>query len=108
MFGNLNPLNQHMQHFAPKVKIEMPESWTKGIEKCNRTACQTGRSVFMYNHSTQAYYCVKCARLINDGNGTINGVPLCAPDEDKRKYEKEFKQKMTWKEYQDTKDMFFQ
>lgn len=34
---------------------------------CNRTACQQPGAVW-YNHSTEAYYCSKCAKLINDYN----------------------------------------
>jgi len=85
------------------LKIALPEHWSKGQELCNRTACQTGRNVFMWNHSTRAYYCVRCARLINDGNGTINGVPLCAIDEDKMAYEKDAKSKLgySWSAYKD-------
>ena len=102
----MNALNQHMQRFTPKVKIEMPENWTKGIELCNRTACQTARNVIMWNHSTKAYYCVKCARLINDGNGTINGVPLCSIDEHKQNYEENYKQELTYEEYKEASDIF--
>ena len=34
---------------------------------CNRTACQKPGAIF-YNHSTQKWYCLKCARMINEMN----------------------------------------
>lgn len=34
---------------------------------CNRKACNNDNAVF-YNYSTKMYYCVSCARLINDMN----------------------------------------
>lgn len=77
-----------------------PAHWTKGQELCNRTACQTGRNVFMWNTSTKAYYCVKCARAINDGCRNL-GFTLCEIDEDKRAYEKDAKKKIgvSWAVY---------
>jgi hypothetical protein len=87
-----------------KTRIDAPVVWTKGNELCNRTACQTARNVFMWNHSTKAYYCVQCARLINSGAGTMNGTPLCSIDEDKRLYETEFKHKNLDTTYEDFKN----
>lgn len=91
---------------TPPLKIAYPVHWTKGQELCNRTACQTGRSVFMWNHSTKAFYCVRYARLINDGNGAIDGVPLCSIDEDKRAYEQDTKIKLkySYSAYKDSED----
>jgi hypothetical protein len=39
----------------------------KGKELCNRTACQTDRDVRWYNAIEDAWYCGKCASLINIG-----------------------------------------
>lgn len=36
-------------------------------QECNRTACNE-LFAFYFNHSTRKYYCVKCARLINNMN----------------------------------------
>lgn len=90
-------------------RIEPPQAWTKGIELCNRTACQTARNVVYWNHSTRAYYCPSCAHAINSGAGTQydkfgNAVPLCSIDDNKMKYEKEFKQKNPEVSYQSYKD----
>jgi len=105
---SMNELNQHMQQFANAgiPKIEYPKHWSKGQELCNRTACQTGRNVIYYNHSTKAYYCPKCARLINNGNGTINGVPLCSIDEHKYEYEKNYKMELSYEEYKESSKLF--
>lgn len=35
--------------------------------KCNRSAC-LAPGAFWYNHSTRAYYCEDCARMINVAN----------------------------------------
>lgn len=40
-----------------------PDKGHKG-GSCNRTACQAPNAVW-YNHSTQAYYCTTCARMLN-------------------------------------------
>lgn len=83
-------------------------SWTKGIELCNRTACQTSANVVFWNVSMKAYYCVKCARMINDGSASL-GYTLCVIDEDKKDYEKNFKhtkEKMSFAEYKKGKEVF--
>lgn len=61
----------------------LPEK-RKGIELCNRTACQTDHNVIMYNATMQAWYCVRCARLINDSANQSGLGDLCVIDE-KRK-----------------------
>ncbi len=53
----------------------------KGEEnkECNRTACSNKPAIY-YNHSTRKYYCVQCARMINDVNPEsyrIYGHQLC-------------------------------
>lgn len=47
---------------------------------CNRTACQAPGATY-WNSSTRAYYCRKCAALINHqpGNTRGDGSPLCQP-----------------------------
>jgi hypothetical protein len=87
-------------------KVTVTESpFTKGEELCNRTACQTDRRVSYYNKTMQAWYCVKCARLIN--SSSVND-PLCIMDEDRDFYEKNIKhkQKLTWAEYNKGKEVF--
>ena len=37
------------------------------LGQCNRTVCSTQNAQF-YNHSTRAYYCGACAKLINQAN----------------------------------------
>lgn len=87
------------------LKIALPTHWTKGQELCNRTACQTGRNVFMWNYSTKAYYCVRCARLINDACRNRDRL-LCSIDEDKMAYEKDAKAKLgySWAAYKDSEE----
>jgi hypothetical protein len=34
--------------------------------KCNITSCQKPNSATWYNHSTQKYYCVSCAKRLNN------------------------------------------
>jgi len=53
----------------------------KGVDLCNRTACQTDARVYMYNATMDAFYCVQCARLINDGCKGHDFHPLCVKDE---------------------------
>jgi hypothetical protein len=61
----------------------------------------------MWNCATNAYYCVKCARLINTGGAIstkldrTNGI-ICHIDEEKMAYEKNDKLKigMSWAVYQ--------
>lgn len=40
-----------------------PDKGHKG-GSCNRTACQAPNAVW-FNHSTRAYYCTPCARMLN-------------------------------------------
>jgi hypothetical protein len=35
--------------------------------ECNRSAC-TRKYAYLYNHSTRKYYCIECARQINEAN----------------------------------------
>ena len=46
---------------------------------CNRTACQSPKDIVWYFSGTNAYYCPKCARLINDGCRTL-GFALCTKE----------------------------
>lgn len=87
------------------LKVEIPPHWKKGQELCNRTACQTGRRVFMINYSHKAYYCVKCARLINDACRNRDRL-LCEFDEAKMEYEKNAKVKlgMSWAVYKSSEN----
>jgi len=49
-------------------------------QECNRTVC-TNRPAIYYNHSTQMFYCVACAMLINQVNKSdalrLFGHDLC-------------------------------
>lgn len=47
--------------------VNKPVKHDKGLKggSCNRTACQAPNAMW-FNHSTRAYYCQWCARLIND------------------------------------------
>jgi hypothetical protein len=47
--------------------ISQPIKPDKGLKggSCNRTACQAPGAMW-FNHSTRAYYCQWCARLINE------------------------------------------
>lgn len=40
----------------------------KGKEggSCNRTACQEPYAAFCFNRYTNAFYCIRCARELND------------------------------------------
>jgi late competence protein required for DNA uptake (superfamily II DNA/RNA helicase) len=92
------------QHINPQAKVVVKVSnWTKGVELCNRTACQTDVRVSFWNATMGAWYCVKCARLIND-----NGGELCKLDPDRHYYEKNIKhqQNISWNEYQTAKEIF--
>lgn len=46
-----------------------PRAEDKGeyMGECNRTVC-TNRPAEWYNHSTRYYYCVKCAKTLNEEN----------------------------------------
>lgn len=82
--------------------------WVKGIELCNRTACQSSHNVVYWNKSMRAYYCVRCARMINDNSNQMESV-LCILDETKKDYEKNFKhtkEKLTFAEYKKGKEVF--
>lgn len=60
-----------MPYTEPELKAD------KGQKNghCNRTACQAPGAV-CYNKTMQAYYCVPCARLLNERNPDIV-PPLC-------------------------------
>ncbi len=95
----------------PRNRIkELNPKWTKGIELCNRTACQSPRGVYMWNKSTRAYYCFQCARMINSAQITnIPGAEICKEDEKKRDYEDKYKNhENTWNDYQNGLDVLFQ
>jgi len=95
-------INKRVKQKNVTVKVS---PFTKGEELCNRTACQTNKGVSFYNKTMDAWYCVKCARLINDAN---RDNPLCRFDEDRNYYEKNIKHQnnMTWKEYKTGKEIF--
>jgi hypothetical protein len=79
-------------------------NFTKGIELCNRTACQTNHNVMFYNKTMHAWYCVKCARLINDAS---RDNPLCVLDETRQDYERNYKKDgMLWSEYKQGIELF--
>lgn len=44
---------------------------------CNRSVCQSVDNVVWYNGGTRAFYCPKCAALINRSNHEILGYNLC-------------------------------
>lgn len=49
------------------------------LDECNRTAC-SNKAARWFNHSTEKYYCSKCACMINDVNPEskrIFGHDLC-------------------------------
>lgn len=54
-----------------------PKNKGKFNGTCNRTACGWERDVIFYNRSTQAYYCPRCAKAINDTDR--QELPLCIP-----------------------------
>lgn len=63
------------------IKITPNKMNMKGLKNgnCNRTACQQPSADF-YNHSTRAWYCGKCANMINKMNPEsyqIFGHALC-------------------------------
>lgn len=62
--GRMNPMYGHAGHHHAA-----PNKPDKGLEggSCNRTACQLEYSAFCYNTVMQAYYCIRCARAINEG-----------------------------------------
>ena len=56
-----------------------PQEKIKGKKHglCNRTACQSPHHVVFYNSGTHAYYCAKCAKLINNAGRGVLGYDLC-------------------------------
>jgi hypothetical protein len=74
----------------------LEDKFRKGIELCNRTACQTSKRVFMYHKTRKSYYCVRCARAINDACIGQSYYPLCTESQAKRDYEDNYKQHFTW------------
>lgn len=50
---------------ASKKNNDIPKGELGG--ECNRSACDKSNAVF-FNHSTEKYYCPKCARTINEYN----------------------------------------
>ena len=105
MFGRIQtPILETIDLSNKKVTTTV-SSWTKGTELCNRTACQTDRRVSFWNKTMGAWYCTRCARAINDSN--ISN-PLCVLDPDRDWYEKNIKhqQKLSWAEYNKSKEFF--
>lgn len=112
MFNSL--VMHEAQHILEQDKREKQKTaneekgWTKGVELCNKPACQTAHNVAMWNNATRAWYCVSCARMINNSSRIFNMDPLCVLDEDRKFYERKIKhqQKLTWKEYNQAKEIF--
>jgi hypothetical protein len=53
---------------------------------CNRTACQTPLNVVFHNAVMNAFYCPRCARLINEANPEYkrdHGVEMCVNSQPK-------------------------
>ena len=76
--------------------------WKKGIDLCNRTACQTPINVFYFNNVTDAFYCDKCAELINASD------TLCILDDSKKIFEDKFKFQLQidWFEFNKASEAF--
>lgn len=83
----------------------MNPQWTKGVELCNRTACQTAHDVNYYNKVMRAWYCVRCARLINGSDSE----PICINDDNRKDYENNYKhqEQITWQEFKTAQSLFF-
>lgn len=62
--GHLNP-----RYHSDSYPRDAPNRADKGMEggSCNRTACQLEHSAFCYNTVMSSYYCIRCARAINEG-----------------------------------------
>lgn len=62
--GHLNP-----RYHSDSYPRDAANRADKGMEggSCNRTACQLEHSAFCYNTVMRAYYCIRCARAINEG-----------------------------------------
>lgn len=90
-YNTQTTVKEAVENYEPKFQ--------KGLELCNRTACQTHKKVYMYNKTMEAYYCVSCARQINSGMSSTNKV-LCVEDPVKHQYEISGK-KITWKEWKE-------
>lgn len=76
--------------------------WKKGIDLCNRTACQSPVNVFFFNNVTQAFYCDTCAELINASD------TLCVLDDTKKIFEDKFKFQLQidWSEFNKASESF--
>ena len=54
----------------------------KGVKdgNCNRESCQKPQAIW-FNHSTEKYYCTKCAKMLNEANESsalkLYGHGLC-------------------------------
>lgn len=76
-FPKLNTDSYKFAHTTPNPK---------GLKggNCNRTACQKPGATF-FNHSTEKYYCLDCAMMINRANHAdamrIFGHALCTYEE---------------------------
>ena len=60
----------------------------KGIELCNRSACQTEIGVMYFNKNRDAWYCVRCARMINDSSNQSGLGDICVLDKKRQLLEK--------------------
>jgi len=76
--------SKKMRRVNERLEIQTEIKEAKGDTLCNRTACQTDHGVFMWNKTMRAFYCYRCARLINDSAGDLG--PLCVEDP-QRKFE---------------------
>lgn len=62
--------------------------------ECNRTACKNTNAQW-YNKVTEAFYCTKCARMINESSNQSNQGDLC---ELKKEYDTNINSELTNKE----------
>lgn len=80
--GHLNP-----RYHSDSYPRNAPNRADKGLEggSCNRTACQLEHSAFCYNHVMRAYYCIRCAKAINEADPAMNLVNI--PEDYHEKWE---------------------
>lgn len=70
--------NEYMAHGRNFDKSDAVNLVPKGefSGECNRTACKT-KNAQWFNKITQAYYCDRCARMINQSSNQSNQGDLC-------------------------------
>ncbi len=84
------------------------DKWIKGTDLCNRSACQSPVNVFFFNKTMDAFYCDKCADLINRGPIDAGNEQLCVLDESKKIFEDKFKFQLSisWSEFNSASTAF--